>query len=57
MNLLFVGKINNRKNTLKLIYACDLLIERGYNIRLNIAGERSSGKVYRKVKKLIMLII
>lgn len=49
IKLIFVGEISARKNLLKLIEACDLLISQSIKLELDIVGEVKD----QKLKKLI----
>lgn len=52
LKLLQVGDINKNKNIETTVKAIDILISKGYNVKLNIVGKVKDQKVYNKIKSL-----
>lgn len=50
LNLLHVGDINTNKNIETTVKAVRLLINKGYNINLNVVGKVKNQKVFDKIK-------
>src|SRR5699024_4709454 len=48
IRLLFIGRINDSKNILNLIKATDILIEQGYDIKLDVVGEKVSLDIFNE---------
>lgn len=51
VQLIYIGSFIDRKNLIRLIEACDSLVESGYDLQLNLVG--GSPKYANKLKKLI----
>jgi glycosyltransferase involved in cell wall biosynthesis len=52
-NISFVGRISPEKNLLRLINAIQVLVNKGYNIRLSINGSASNKKYFEEIIQLI----
>lgn len=49
INLLCVATIDNNKNQLKLVEACEILIQDGWDINLNLIGAITDQDIYDKI--------
>ena len=52
IKLIFVGQIMKRKNLMTVKQACDILIERGYNVAFKIVGSVVDKSELNKVKRV-----
>ncbi len=52
LKLLQVGDINKNKNIETTVKAIDILISKGYNVKLSIVGKVKDQKIYNKIKDL-----
>lgn len=50
LNIIYVGKIEKRKNVPKIAEACDILIDRGYSVKLTVIGKVLSQQEFDKFK-------
>lgn len=57
INIIFVGNDSKRKNLETLVKACDLLIDRNFNIQLNIVGNISEKTKENLIQKKHIKII
>ncbi len=48
IKLIFIGEISDRKNILTTLRACNILIDKGFNIRFTVVGDLAEKK-YRKI--------
>lgn len=48
ITLIYIGDIDKNKNIITLIKVCEILIERGFKIQLNVIGRVVHTKVYKK---------
>ena len=49
INIIFVGRIMRRKNPLKVVDAANILIDKGYNVRVTVVGNVDDKRIYNKL--------
>ena len=50
IRLMAIGKIDNRKNPLITLKACDILIKKGYKVEYYYAGRVCDKRIYEKIQ-------